>query len=179
MWASFGGASSAWAGLDSATQGQWASYAASHPIVNGLGQSVYLDGHAMFVAIVTNRTNSGLAASTAVPTSDTVPSLTGQVGVVLTTAPVFTVSCTAFVSGGKVLVQAGPVRSGGRAYEGKWRQWAIIGTFPGTPTDIQGDYSDQWGNPLVDQVVFVRFTPINPQGVRGVPVVYRAVCVAD
>ena len=57
--ANFSSASKAWSGLTGSQQAAWAAYAAGHPYVDSLGQSIVLTGHAIFVAIGSNLQNVG------------------------------------------------------------------------------------------------------------------------
>ena len=70
--AAFGAASSAWGALTASVQAAWTAYAAGHPYVDSLGQSIKLTGHQMYVAINAMLINCGLPQSAVIPVSDSV-----------------------------------------------------------------------------------------------------------
>lgn len=61
--------SAAWKGLTSTNRSNWTNYAATKPQVDSLGQTFYLTGHQMFVAVNARRLYMGAAILTDPPTA--------------------------------------------------------------------------------------------------------------
>jgi len=67
--ARLGNVSSQWSALAAAARASWATWAAEHPVVNRLGQSIILTGHACYVQLNTRLDKAGDTWLTAPPIS--------------------------------------------------------------------------------------------------------------
>lgn len=122
-----------WRELSDSQRAAWGAYAAAHPRVDVLGQTVILTGHQMFVAVNVFNLQAGIASQTAVPdgtviaTPDVdlqdITAVNLQIGVV-TAVPV-TDTILAFVS---------PPQSPGRSFIGDTR---LVNTIAGDNTANQ------------------------------------------
>ncbi len=167
--AAFGAASNGFSGLTDAEIAAWNAYASAHPITDSLGQSVTLTGHMMYVSINTQLQNIGLALSSTPPSSATVAPLvltqtfmdvTGR-GVVLVTTADATAYC--------LVAWSQPV-SAGVTFMKTFTQLGVIGPA-GIGWDAANSYTTQFGNPALNQRIFIRLTPVNAFGVAGTPTI--------
>ena len=169
----FAAASTAYSALSETLAAAWGAYAASHPITNRLGQSVVLDGHAMFVRVNTARANSGMALSDGLPVTEEVSFNPALASAEATPATLF-VTVGNQGAATKVLIQAGPPRSLARTYEGLWSQLAVAPPSSAAPIDVGAAYAARYGLPALGKAVFVRLVPVSTEGVQGSPLVIRA-----
>jgi hypothetical protein len=169
--ANFASASSSWSTLTGAQQAAWAAYAAGHPYVDSLGQSIVLTGHAMYVAITASLLNVGSAVATAPPLSSA------------TVAPLFSVftithlgviTLTLTPTGGAadfILIAFSAPKSSGVSFNKTfWQQTHVPGNSVGAAT-YGTAYVAQFGLPPAGSRVFYKLTPVNQYGVAGTPVI--------
>jgi len=165
--AAFGAASGAWAALTGAVQAAWTAYAAGHPYVDSLGQSIKLTGHQMYVAINAMLINCGSAQSAAIPVTDTVYSaqftaFTAVHAGVISLTP----SGLGLVTDFLLLAFSAP-QSGGRSFcKTFWQYGHVLGNSV-TPVVLTTAYKAQFGDVTAGQRIFYRLTPVNQYGVRG------------
>lgn len=169
-------ASAAFAGISTAKQAAWASYADGHPVVNRLGQSVKLDAHAMFVRCRCNQAQAGIALTDTPPTTDVVDWTPEQI-TVANNSTSFTVDLSDQPATTQFLIAAGPIRGAGRNYEGKFSQLCAVAGGDAEAIDIATLYTARWGTPVTGDVSFIRVTPVSAAGVAGSPLVIRSVKV--
>jgi hypothetical protein len=170
----FGAAAKAYAALTSTQQAAWASYAASYPITDALGQSITLTGQQMYVAINTQLQNVGAAMVTSTPASNATaatgtPTLTAVHSGAITLTPTglgvstdymlyaFSAPQTSGTSFCKTFWQAGHVAANSSA--------AIVATTA---------YTAQFGPVQAGQRIFFKVTPVNQYGVTGTPYIAYA-----
>ena len=169
----FAAASAAYSALSETLAAAWGAYASSHPVTNRLGQSVTLDGHAMYVRVNTARANSGTAVSDDVPTTDEVAFNPALASVAAGPAGL-NVTVGNQGASTKVLIQAGPPRSLARTYEGLWSQLAVAPPSSAAAINVSEAYAARYGLPAPSKAVFVRLVPVSTEGVQGSPLVIRA-----
>lgn len=167
--AAFGAASSAWAALAAAVQNQWTAYAAGHPYVDSLGQSIKLTGHQMYVAVNTQLINCGQSQSSAIPVSD---SVFAAVLTSFTAAHAGAITLTPGGGGGAtdfLLVAVSPPQSGGRTFCKTFWQYGKVAGNSVVAIVMTTAYDAQFGAPAAGQRIFYRLTPVNQYGVAGTP----------
>jgi len=165
--AAFGAASSAWGALAVAVQAAWISYAAGHPYVDALGQSIKLTGHQMYVAINTMLINCGAVQSSAIPVTDAVFSAQFTA---FTAVHAGAISLTPSGLGGAtdfLLIAVSAPQSGGRSFCKTFWQYGHVAGNSVTPVVMTTGYNAQFGSPIAGQRIFYRLTPVNQYGVRG------------
>jgi hypothetical protein len=167
---SFGSASTAWAGLTSAEQAAWATYADSHPYVDRLGASFKLTGHQMFVGIAVNRLNINKIIINTVPVSDVVNPVSGLALTATAGTPALSLSWTSGGGDDFLFFQFAKPQSSGRSYVSNY--WgSFFDTDDNTPYNALSAFVAQFGALAIGQRIFARVTPLNQYGVRGTPVV--------
>lgn len=173
--ASFGAASTAWAGLTAANQAAWVSFAASHPITDSLGQSITLTGQQMFVSVGTQLLNCGQALPTVPPVSTTVAA---PVVSVFTVTHLGVITITMVGGGGAsdfILVAfAAPVSAGVSFQKTFWQADHLPGNSTGNATE-GAKYVAQFGTIPAGSKVFLKLTPVNQYGWTGTPVILSAI----
>jgi hypothetical protein len=167
--AAFGAASSAWSALTGAVQAAWASYAASHPYTDSLGQAITLTGHQMFVAINCNRQNCGL------PISGTIPVSTSVFAATLTSLTAVSAGAITLTPGGAgaagdflLVALSAPQSSGVSFCRTFWQVTHLAGNAVAA-TVLTAAYQAQFGVPPVGTRIFYKLTPVNQYGVEGTP----------
>ena len=167
--AAFGAASSAWGGLTDAVRMAWASYAASVPYTDALGQSVTLTGHQMYVAIATSLANVGVAPPAAPPVSSA------------TIAPVVSTATMTAAGVGTLTLAAGGLSTdyvciafskpmpAGRSFIATFWQQTHIAANVVTATLFGPAYIAQFGAVHAGQKIGYKLTPVNQYGVAGTP----------
>lgn len=171
----FGAASSNWAALTLAQQMAWASYADGHPVTDALGQSIKLTGHQMYTAVNAQLLNCGSAIVAVPPTSDAVFSA-GTPTFTAVHAGAITLTPTGLGTAADFLCYAfSKPQSGGRAFNKVfWQAGHVAGNSVAAIVATTA-YNNQFGSPVAGQRIFVKATPVNQYGVRGVP--YIGFCV--
>jgi hypothetical protein len=151
----------------------WNSYAETHPIVDTLGQTVYLTGHSMYVKINTQAANAGLPGI-ADPPADPVFSDMGYSIITAITAPATTPELKLRGVANQPAnylgaVFASPPVSAGVSYPPTMRQIEVISTSAWvTPEpDIGPSYEARWGIPLVGQKAIIEVRHVSDEGVYG------------
>lgn len=171
--AAFGSGSSAWTSLTSEQQLAWDSYASEHPITNSLGATVTLTGHQMYVAIYTQCVNCSIALPVVPPTDSSVWS-PSAVEVEVSAAGDFDVTWSGGPGdGSKLLVAVSPPMSSGRRFPAAYWQAVAQGADAGE-ADIASAYQAQFGTLTAATRISVKVTPVNSEGVTGVPITVLA-----
>jgi len=159
----------------------WDGFAADHPYVDALGQSIILTGHQMFVAMACNLQNveesiqNEPPASTAVPDVSTT-TLTPDIssGIVVT--------WTVGLGSDFVTVSFSKIRGPGRSYNKTfWQPASTLGyalANTGTKTVTTAVYAAEFGTPTVGKKLFAKVTPINQYGFAGTPAILQGLWVA-
>jgi hypothetical protein len=173
--ASFGASSSAWAALTPALQAAWNAFAAGYPVVDSLGQTIFLTGHQMFVSVYTQLQNCNAAPSTAVPLSSAVFAA-GAFTFTATAAGVITVTPAGAGTAADFLTIAfsRPV-SGGRTFMKTFWQCDVLAGDVSVATVETVPYGAQFGLATAGQKIFCKITPVNQYGMTGTPVIQAAV----
>lgn len=171
----FGSSSAAWSALSDADRGGWETYAAAHPYVDRLGQSIILTGHQMFVAIATNLQNVGEAIPTD-PPADSATVAPSIAAFTVTSAGVITLTLTpsGTVDDFICIAFAMPVSPGVTFQKTFWQQTVVPGNSAGGAL-YGAAYVAQFGTIPAGFKVFVKLTPVNQYGVAGVPVIMSAI----
>ena len=168
--AAFGAASSAYATLTGAQQAAWASYAATTPYTDSLGQSIILTGHQMFVAISTQLQNVGQPINPLPPVSSTVFSQ-GLVNVsAMADGTILVRLAGAGDPADTSLVAFTAPQSGGTSFCKNFWQSDFVEADIINPFDYSGEYLAQFGLPPQNGRIFYSIRPVNQYGVGGVPV---------
>lgn len=170
----FGAASTSWGGLTDAQRNAWDSFAADHPVVDSLGQSLVLTGAQMLNRVYVSCLNVGLSAPTVPPTILDVPDLSGAV-VTFSVATGVSISGITGIDAAMIAVAFSRPMSPGRTFNKTF--WQPLGAagykdvedLPYTLTTAV--YAAEFGTPLVGQRVFVRITPLSEQGWNGTPLI--------
>jgi hypothetical protein len=114
-----------WRELTDAERAAWGAYAAAHPRVDVLGQTIVLTGHQMFVAVNVFNRQAYLASQTAVPDGTVIApaniSLSDE-----TAAALELVAMDAIPVTDKILVFASPPQSPGRSFIGDTRLVNVV-----------------------------------------------------
>ena len=172
---SFSAASKAWQALTAANQMAWASYAASHPITDALGQSITLTGHQMFVSCATQLLNCGSALPTTPPASAAVfsagvPTFTAVHAGAVTVTPVGGGGAADFL----LIAFSAPVSGGVSFMKTFWQATHVAGNSVAAyvATTV---YTAQFGAIQAGQKIFLKVTPVNQYGVAGTPNIISAV----
>ena len=167
--AAFGASSSAWSALTPIVQQAWNSYAAMHPYVDSLGQTIKLTGHQMFVAINTQLINCGAIISSVIPVSDAV------FAAVVTSFTAVHAGAITFTPGGggaagdyQLLAFAKPQSGGVGFCKTFWQYGKVAGNSVAAIVATTA-YKAQFGDIAVNQRIFYKLTPVNQYGVTGTP----------
>jgi hypothetical protein len=172
--ASFGAASTAWAGVTAANQAAWTAYANSHPITDALGQSITLTGQQMYVAIGTQLLNVGAALPTIPPVSSVVSAPVASVFTVTHLGVItLTLSGTGLAADYILISFSAPVSAGVTFMKTFWQQTHVAASSVGGAT-YGTAYVAQFGTIPTGSKVFLKLTPVNQYGVTGVPVIMTA-----
>ena len=167
--AAFGAASSAWSALTAMVQASWTSFAAQHPYVDSLGQSVILTGHQMYVAVNSQLINCGKAQSSVIPVSTSVfaagfTAFTAEHAGAISITPTGAGAATDFL-----LISASAPQSGG---VGSCKTFCQIMSVAGNvvaATAITTQYKAQFGDIVAGTRIFYKLTPVNQYGIAGAP----------
>jgi len=168
--ANFGACSTAWSGLTDAQRDAWSAFAEGHPYTDSLGQSIVLTGHQMFVAVNCNRLNCGNAINETPPGTTEVFS-PGAVTVTATAGTqALTVAWSNTADGDFNAVAFSPPLSPGRRFPTRFWQ-AKVEPVAGSPYNALAAYVAEFGALTAGKRIFVKVTPINDDGMSGVPVI--------
>jgi hypothetical protein len=167
--AAFGAQSSGYAALTSAQQAAWASYAASHPYVDRLGQSIILTGQNMYVAINTQLVNCGASTVSVPPADSSVWSPSDLAFTATAGTPALSVTWTAGDAADYLLIAWAKPQSSGRSFVSNYWQEAVEAADGATYNALAG-FTAQYGALAIGQRLFLKGTPVNQYGVTGVPV---------
>ena len=166
--AAFGAASSAWSSLTALQQQAWNTYAAMHPYVDSLGQSIKLTGHQMYVAINTMLINCGVAQSAAIPVSDAVFSAQFTAFTAVHAGAITLTPSGLGAAADFLLIGMSKPMSGGVGFcKTFWQQTKVAGNSVAAAV-LTTAYKAQFGDIAVNQRIFYSLTPVNQYGVRGV-----------
>jgi hypothetical protein len=165
------GASSAFADLTATQQASWAAFADGHPVTDKLGQSIKLTGHQWYVSTGATLFQFGGDYPTDPPLTAAVFSASGATGTFTLVAGIH-IDLSATGGADDILgVSLSTPLSSGRTFCNKFRQYVLQSGDSATFTLTTATYSAAFGTPVVGQKVFVKLTPYNQYGVKGVPVV--------
>ena len=171
-------ASSGFSSLTDAQRAAWTAAADSHPITDRLGSAIKLTGHQLYVSINTQRLNVGAGTSATPPSSFSVGSLGGTMGVFsLVSGLTLTIASTLTSADYQLIALSRPVPAG-RSF---WATYSQTDSQAGDAASYAlatSAYSALFGTPAVGQKVFVRLTPVSTDGVKGVNTVFAIVVAA-
>ena len=169
-------ASQSWQGLTASQQAAWTSYAAGHPIVNALGQSIKLTGAQYYIKCNAALLNVNLAQVSTPPST----------GVVVPEVVVaFAVSadglCYLYRTGGtepdNVALAVSKLSSNGVNFMATFHQ--IYGGTPSTGFFDLSTAALAWAGTFVTRrKLWLRDTPVSSEGLTGSPVVVQALITA-
>lgn len=178
--ANFGAASTNWAALSDANRAAWDGFAADHPYVDSLGQSVILTGHQMYVALGANLLNVGESLPATPPASTALPDISAT-----TVTPDISTGITiaGFSGAGTdfVVVSFSKQISPGRSYNKTFWQpgAAAVSGADGTPLVVAtATYASEFGTPVAGKKLFTRVIGVNQYGFASAPQIIQAVWVA-
>lgn len=164
--------------LTQAQRTAWDVYAANVPVINRLGDQVFLTGQNHYVRSNVPRLQAGLAIIDDGPTAYTLPTLqnvgcaptsAGQLGMSFSESDLW-----AFVTGGALIVyQSAAVSPATNFFKGPFQFAGVIlgdtGTPPTSPTDVTSLH------PLdVNQTLFIRVTSVTVNGRLSLAQIIRA-----
>ena len=179
--ARFGAGSAAWAGLTAVEQAGWDSFAADHPVVDALGQSVVLTGHQMYVRVSASAANVGLAAPTG-PIADIELPVLAAITFTFSIAAGAEIDDFTGTAGEKVAAAfSRPMSSGRRFNKTFWQPLGADGYTDGDAAPYaltSALYQAEFGLPVVGQRIFARVTPVSGAGFNGTPVIVQALVAA-
>ena len=166
--ANLSNATKLWAGLTDAAREAWKSYAAQHPRVDSLGQTITLTGHQMFVSVCNIVATCFGGSVVAVPNLPT-PSL---LGLNLTTTSVTDVSISITVGSpdeiDAIVVRTSPPMSAGRSFNGDMRIVAVkTAVATGGIVLATAALVNKWGSLSAGQKFFISATPVMLDGTVG------------
>lgn len=171
--ANFAAASSAFASLTQEQIESWNTYADGHPVVNALGQSVKLTGHMMFVSLNAQLLNCGEDINTEPPSDSSVfAPVVG--GVLADDEPNLSVEFDAVPAESFLLVAASRPVSPAVTFQKTFRQFAVA-PAAAVNSDITAAVTSAYGALVAGQKIFLKLTPVNANGVTGIPVIVPAV----
>ncbi len=160
------GLSATWKTISEAAKDAWTAWAAEHPVLDSLGQSVVLTGHQAYIKINSALTQAGLDNITTVPTSagiDT-PSATVVVG----TAAALSVTIDQEFDPSTLVVETSPPRSKGVTFNADYRITTVnLAPALDDPILSAASLTARWGLLAAGQRFFVRMWAITPTGERS------------
>ena len=168
--------SQAWQTLSSANQAAWTSYAAGHPIVDALGQSIKLTGSQYFIKCQAALYNVGGPAITMPPVSSVVNPLV-PVQLLATSDGFAAVAWQAGTSGDYVAIAVSKYTSLGVNFQKTFHQIGAVDAATDV-FDLSAGLAGFAGSPSVGNKVWVRLTPVNSYGLTGTPVIVQVPVVA-
>lgn len=172
--AAFGSQSSGYAALTAAQQAAWTSAAASHPVTDSLGQSIFLTGQQLYVSVNTALLNAG-GAITATPPGTFAVFAMGSFTFTAVSAGAITVTLAgAGAAGDFALIAFSRPLSGGRFFTKTFWQGTHQAGNSAAPYVATAAYHNQFGTPPVGTRIFCKATPVSSAGVTGVPVIQFA-----
>ncbi len=154
----------AWQSLTAGERQDWGGFADANPVLNRIGQSIKLTGHAMYVSVNTRMLAMALAKLTTPPLGP--PPL-----------PLLTISLTADIGlgGASLAFTATPLGANDRLYlwgcllqsaginfvENYLRRFNISIAAPASPFDYQAVFEARLGTMVVGEIVVMRVAVIN------------------
>lgn len=161
----------AWRALSDSERIAWNEYGSAHARTDSLGQAVFPTGHQSFVGVNSGLVNAGLAQVTVPPVY--VDLAAPELVLTATNAPVFTVAFTPtpLDNGSKLVVEASPMMSAGRTFNGDYRFVQVSAADAASPLNIAAAYAAKYGALAAGLRVFVRAFRILPSGQRSASVV--------
>lgn len=172
--ASFGANASGYGALTASQQAAWTAAAASHPVTDSLGQSIFLTGQQLYVSVNTQLQNCGSAITVTPPGTFAVFSEGAFVFTAVSSGAITVTPAGAGAAGDFTLVAFSPPLPGGRTF---WKTFNQFQHAPGnavTPIVVTTAYHAQFGTPPVGTRIFCKLTPVSAAGVTGVPVIQFA-----
>lgn len=172
--ARFGQASGDWSGLSEVQRASWDSFSADHPVTDSLGQAILLTGHQMFVRVRTTQDNVAMLKQPLPPGNLTLPDLSAVIASYIIGNGLAVSGYEALV-GAKIAIAVSRPMSAGRSFNKTfWQPDGADGYTLATasPKNIaEAIYSAEFGIPLLGQKIFVRLTPVSPNGWNGTPAI--------
>jgi hypothetical protein len=164
--------SSGWKSTTDTYRQQWRSGANSQVRTDSLGQTFKLTGHQLFVALNTQRLNTGQSQLVACPAPVTLGLLTfGTVSIVAGTFT-FSVGYTSTLGASDfILISASRPCSAGQATPPPFCQIKEIAGNATSPVLLATPYSNRFGYWWGGCRIFVKLTPVGAVGWKGVPVI--------
>lgn len=148
--------SKAWAALTQEVKNAWNSFAEDNPVLNRLGDPIYLSGFGWFQkAAYYYRLCVGSLTSIRVPDLTAIPELVIETltcdlltGIIVTTAEAVPATCY-------MIIRAQVFNSQGVTNPGRMKQVAVVDPSEPAATDIKTPLQALFGTLIVGQVVFV------------------------
>jgi hypothetical protein len=167
----FGASASGWAALSAINQASWNSYAAGHPVVDKLGQSITLTGMQMYVGIATQLRNCAQTPTLVPPVSASVFAAGAPTFTVVSAGAITFTPTGLGVAADFLLISFSPWVSGGVLFQKTfWQERKVAGNSVAAVVATT-TYQTQFGVPPVGSRVFYKATPVNQYGVTGTPVI--------
>jgi hypothetical protein len=155
--------STAWRDLTDAGRSAWNNYAAEHPKLDSLGQTIFWTGFQTFVGINVVLRSAGLNGISVPPADASVP--TPEFAVDDSTAAALSLSVVADVVDATVVVRTSPPVSQGVSFNGDYR---IVNTVANPSADdpilTAAQLTAKWGTLIPGQKFFVRVTAVAELG---------------
>lgn len=170
--ARFAAAAQAWRNLTLAQQQSWATYAAEHPDIGPLGETIILTASAMYSRIRLQAQSAGVSVSASPPADPAfVFSALSLIATVDTTGPTYSLLLTGSANqpmSYKVVVFGGPGQSPGRFYPAAPRK--RLGAFNANGLiagiELQDDWSALFGEfPAVGRRIVLQSKQYSDEGV--------------
>lgn len=172
----------AWRGITQAQRNAWIAATASFPVINVFGDSKLLSGNALYTQLNTNLALIGASAIDDAPSPVAITAITALSATAAAGTPALSITFapTPVATGEKLLIEATPcVPPSQKFVKNRFRVIASVASAGTSPYNALSAYAAVFGNPVEDQVIYIRVTVISSvTGQRGVPVQTSATVAA-
>ena len=156
--------SGSWQLLSFAEQTAWNEYAASHPRIDSLGQTIVLSGAQMYASINCMMINAGYAAVVDAPSGETIdPPILGAVAIA-TDAATVAFTPTPVEAGRKILIYCSPPASFGVTFFRDLRFLQAVPSAGTSPANVLAAMTAKYGTILTGQRYAFRLYQISSGG---------------
>jgi len=166
-----GNLASGWRGLTQVQRDSWNTASPNFPYQNSLGETKYLSGEQLYIKFNQNLILIGAATVQTAPSSFAFATFT--LGLTATSVPAFSVAFTPnpLTADNNLAIYATPSLSPGIAAPNasKFRFIGHIAAAAASPADMLAAYQNVFGDPVVDQKIFIEARPISSTGQGGTP----------
>jgi hypothetical protein len=174
-----GNLASGWRGITQTQRDSWNGATGNFPYQNSLGETKFLSGEQLYIQFNQNLLLIGAATVTTAPSSFSFATFT--IALTATEVPAFSLAFTPdpLTADNNLAVYATPNLSPGigSPNKSKFRFIGFIAPAATSPDDLLTDYQAIFGNPVVDQKIFVEVRPISATGQGGTPLRTQTIVV--